>query len=220
MFLLFCMISELSSTIGSLSSCTNESNSIKVGRKIIINMDLQEEKQLVEDAKSHSESFAKLYDHYFPRVFAYVAAKVRDKSNAEDITSDVFIKVLENLDSFEWRGIPFAAWLFTIARNTVNNFYTKNNKGQTLELDEGRFIENVKNELSPKEKATQQELSENVKKVLKSLPERELNVVQLKFFSQLNNREIVAVTGLSESNVAVILYRTLKRIKPDLKYFA
>ena len=182
-------------------------------------MDLSEEKQLVENAKMDSASFAKLYDYYFPKVYGFVAAKVGSRMDAEDIAGDVFMKALENLDKFEWRGLPFAAWLFTIARNSVNSFYKKNAKAKTSELDENRLMAKDK-ESSPHKKATDDELSDNVKKVLGELPERELTVVQLKFFSQMTNREIVDATGLSESNVAVILYRTLRRIKSDLKYFA
>lgn len=182
-------------------------------------MELLEEKQLVEDAKSDSESFARLYDRYFPKIYGYVAAKVGNRSDAEDIVSDVFMKALENLHTFEWRGIPFAAWLFTIARNTLNNFYSKHQKSRTSEL-----LENVHRtedkESSPTKKAAEGELAARVREVLDQLPKRDLQVVELKFFGQMTNREIVSATGLSESHVAVILYRTLRKIKPDLQYFA
>jgi len=182
-------------------------------------MDLLEEKKLVEDAKSHSESFAALYDYYFPKVYGYTMAKVGNRRDAEDIVSEVFMKALENLPNFEWRNVPFAAWLFTIARNTIINHYSKSGKRKVSELDENRLISEDK-EGSPHKKATDEELSKKVRDVLHGLPERELNVVQLKFFAQMTNREIMTATGLSESNVAVILYRTLRKIKPDLQYFA
>jgi RNA polymerase sigma factor (sigma-70 family) len=181
-------------------------------------MNISEEKQLVENARTDAESFVKLYDYYFPKVYSFIAAKVGNRLDAEDITSEVFMKALENLDKFEWRGKPFIAWLFTIARNSVNSFFKKSIKGKTSELDESRLKAKDKGP-SPDKKAAEGELSSKVKNVLRKLPERESNVVQLKFFSQMNNREIVAATGLSESNVAIILYRTLRKIKPDLKHF-
>lgn len=183
-------------------------------------MDLNEELQLVEDAKTDSASFAKLYDYYFPKVFAYVMAKVGDRNDAEDLVSETFMKVLEHLPRYENRGLPFGAWVFTIARNNINNFYGKSSRSKHSELKEGRFIVDEEKQKSPRRKAEEEELATKVKEILKDLPERELNVIQLKFFSQLSNREIMHVTGLSESNVAVILFRTLKKIKPDLKYFA
>ncbi|HLG25332.1 MAG TPA: sigma-70 family RNA polymerase sigma factor, partial [Candidatus Gracilibacteria bacterium] len=183
-------------------------------------MDLQEEQQLVEDAKTNTESFGKLYDLYFPKIFAFVRAKTNNRDDAEDLVSEVFMKALENIPNYEWRGIPFAAWLFTIARNTLNNYYVKSGKTKHSDLEEARLVVEDEQQVSPHKKAAQEELAEQVRAVLAELPEKELNVVQLKFFAQLNNREIVHVTGLSESNVAVILFRTLKKIKPDLQYFA
>jgi RNA polymerase sigma-70 factor (ECF subfamily) len=182
-------------------------------------MDLDEEQKLVADAKMNRDAFGRLYDLYFPKVYAFVAAKVYEKSDAEDIVSEIFIKILENLDNFEWRGVPFGAWIFKIARNVINDYFNKTNKHKTYDIEETKATYSDEENNSPLKKASQEELSATVTKVLSSLPERELTVVQLKFFSQLSNREIMHVMDLSESNVAVILYRTLKRIKPELKYF-
>jgi len=191
--------------------------SIETNIEISTFMNLEEEKQLVDDARTDSASFGKLYDFYFGKVFGFVAAKVNDRGDAEDITSEVFMKALENLDNFEWRGMPFAAWLFTIARNTIINYYEKSGRTKHSSLDEAFHVKDDKREVSPHKKAEQEELSSKVRHVLGQLSEKELNVVQLKFFGELNNREIMKVTGLSESNVGIILYRTLRKIKPDLK---
>ena len=183
-------------------------------------MDLVAEKQLVEKAKRNSEGFGELYDYYFPKVYAFVAAKVNRNEDAEDLTSEIFMKVLENLENFEWRGLPFGAWVFRIARNAINDFYNKNNKIKTTDIDSAYDISESEEKVSPQKKAAQEELSAKVGAILKDLPEREACVIQLKFFSGLNNREIVGATGLSENNVGIILYRTLRKIKPDLQYFA
>ena len=183
-------------------------------------VDLREEQQLVEKAKQDSESFGKLYDYYFPKVYSFIAAKIYDRDDAEDLVSETFMKVLENLPRFEWRGVPFGAWIFRIARNTLNDYYEKHGKTRTTDIDTAYGVTDDEEKTSPFKKAAQGQLAEKVQNVLSSLPERELNVVQLKFFCELNNREIVKATGLSESNVAVILYRTLRKIKPDLQYFA
>lgn len=183
-------------------------------------LDLNEEQQLVELAKENTESFGKLYDYYFPKVYAFVAAKCSNRDDAEDITGDVFVKVIENLPKFEWRGLPFGAWIFRIARNTLIDYYGKSGKTKTSDIEEAYGVSEDEEKTSPHKKAEQSELEARVKEVMKDLSERELQVVQLKFYAQMNNREIMTVTGLSESNVAVVLYRTLKKIKPDLKYFA
>lgn len=196
-----------------------ELNEISYTTSGLISMDLNEEQQLVEDAKTDSASFARLYDLYFPKIYAYTSSKINNKNDVEDVVSETFMKALENISGYEYRGVPFAAWLFTIARNNINNYYVKSGRSKHHELEEGRYIVDDEKQKSPKKNAEQEELSQKVKEVLKDLPERDINVIQLKFFSQLSNREIMHVTGLSESNVAVIIYRTLKKIKPDLKYF-
>lgn len=182
-------------------------------------MDLSEEQKLVEEAKNNSQAFAELYDLYFPKVYAFVAAKIKSRDDAEDITGDIFVKILENLQSYEWRGLPFGAWVFRIARNALNDYYNKSGRTSTADIEELKMIKDDEEKTSPHKQAAQEELATAVKKVLGDLPERDLSVIQLKFFGQLTNREIVHVTGISESNVAVIIYRTLRRIKPDIKYF-
>jgi RNA polymerase sigma-70 factor (ECF subfamily) len=183
-------------------------------------VDLSEEKQLVENAKNNAEAFGRLYDHYFPKVYAFIASKTYDSDDAEDITGDTFMKALENLHRFEWRGVPFGAWLFRIARNTLNDYYGRSAKNRTTDIDTAYGVSEDEEKTSPHKKAHLNELAEKVREVIKDLPERELNVIQLKFFSEMSNREITDITGLSESHVAVILYRTLRKIKPDLKNFA
>lgn len=182
-------------------------------------MAIQEEKQLVERAKSDTNAFGELYDSYFPRVYGFVASKVSSKDDAEDLASEIFMKILENIVDFEDRGVPFGAWVFRIARNCLNDFYKRSGKNRTTDIEEAYGVKEDEDKTSPHKKAAQLELADAVKEVLKNLEEKELLVVQLKFFAQLNNREITVVTGLSESNVGVILYRTLRKMKPDLKYF-
>ena len=199
---------------------TREGANPKTAFSSIQSVDLSEEQQLVEAARANIDSFGRLYDYYFPKVYAFVAAKTYDRDDAEDITGDIFMKVLENLQNFEWRGVPFGAWLFRIARNTLNDYYGKSAKTRTTDIDTAYGVSEDEDKTSPHKKAAREELAEKVKDILKTLPERDLSVIQLKFFSEMNNREIMHITGLSESNVAVIVYRTLRKIKPDLKYFA
>ncbi len=172
--------------------------------------------QIVERAKTDSEAFAQLYDFYFPRVYAFVMSKVGNQSAAEDIVSDVFMKILENLPGYHDRGLPFAAWLFTVTRNVVFDFYAKNHRTENLPLEEGMEIKDEKKDFQPAVQAKESELKEKVREVMHKLPERELSILQMKFFSGLTNREIALTLNLSESNVGIILYRVLRKIKPDL----
>src|SRR5215472_4365602 len=77
------------------------------------------ERDLIEAAQRDPRRFAELYQLHFERVYAFVARRVRDRDEAEDLTADVFHRALANLSQFEWRGAPFAAWLFRIAANAI-----------------------------------------------------------------------------------------------------
>lgn len=172
--------------------------------------------QLVELAKTNSDAFAQLYDFYFPRVYAFVMAKIGSKDAAEDIVSDIFMKLVENLPKYHDRGLPFSAWLFAVARNVLFDYYAKCKKQEILPMDEGMDIKDENEESAPAKVASKNELKEKVRTVMHKLPERELSILQMKFFSGLTNREIAATLNLSESNVGIILFRVLKKIKPDL----
>src|SRR5258705_805471 len=78
-----------------------------------------EERLLIEAAQKDPGRFAELYENNFHRVYAYIARRVHDRSEAQDLTSHVFHQALANLGKFKWRGAPFVTWLFCIARDSV-----------------------------------------------------------------------------------------------------
>ena len=81
----------------------------------------KDERLLVDAARQDPARFAELYDNNFERVYAYVARRVRDRDEAEDVTSEVFREALASLHRFEWRGLPFVAWLLRIASNVLSD---------------------------------------------------------------------------------------------------
>src|SRR5215467_5748815 len=78
-----------------------------------------QERLLVQAAQKDPARFAELYESNFERVYAYIARRVRDRALAEDLTSEVFHKALAHLANYDWRGIPFVAWLLRIAANVM-----------------------------------------------------------------------------------------------------
>ncbi|MDO8669967.1 MAG: sigma-70 family RNA polymerase sigma factor [Dehalococcoidia bacterium] len=89
-------------------------------------MQREEESLVLRARKREAEAFGELDELYFDRIYRYVAVKVRDLTEAEDITEEVFLKALEAIESYDLRGLPFVAWLFRIARNaTVDRWRQK-----------------------------------------------------------------------------------------------
>ena len=97
---------------------------------------MQEERDLVKRAQQHDgEAFGQLYDKYFNKIYRYVAFKVGNKAEAEDMAQQVFLSALENISSFKWRNIPFSAWLFRIAHNKVVDHLRKKSRRATVPLE-------------------------------------------------------------------------------------
>lgn len=93
-----------------------------------------EERLLVEAAQKDPARFAELYELHFERVYAFIARRVCERDAAEDLTSEVFHKALANIGSFEWRGAPFAAWLFRIAANALADWLKR--AGREVAVDD------------------------------------------------------------------------------------
>jgi DNA-directed RNA polymerase specialized sigma24 family protein len=91
-----------------------------------------DEKLLIETAQRDPRHFAELYRIHFDRVYAYVSRRVATRSDAQDLTAEVFQQALANLGRFEWRGVPFAAWLYRIAANAVTDHHHRTVRDQNV----------------------------------------------------------------------------------------
>jgi RNA polymerase sigma factor (sigma-70 family) len=105
-----------------------------------------DERLLVEAAQKDPARFAELYENNFERVYAYVVRRVGDRAETEDLTSEVFHHALANLQKFEWRGIPLAAWLFRIAANLISDRWQRSSREQLVEAPEQIESAQAKNE--------------------------------------------------------------------------
>jgi RNA polymerase sigma-70 factor, ECF subfamily len=167
----------------------------------------QHEQQLIHDAHRSPDAFRELYRHYFPRIYAYVAYRVGRAGEAEDLVADIFVKVVESLDTFEYRGAgSFAAWIFRIAHNHVSQFYRQ--RDDLLSIDDVSDI--TSDELSPDQTIIRKEQFIYLRTLLQTLSPRRQEIIHLKFFAELRNQEIAAVLGLDERTVASHLCRGIE----------
>ena len=97
---------------------------------------LNDERLLIEAAQSDPSRFAELYENNFHRVYAFVARRVNDRDEAQDITAEVFHQALRNLGRFQWRGVPFAAWLMRIAANALTDRWERASRGVEVQAEE------------------------------------------------------------------------------------
>lgn len=175
---------------------------------------LPNEALLVAQSAVDASAFAAVYDHYFARIYNYIRYRVQDADTTDDITAQVFERALANINSYRPDKAPFAAWLFAIARNAINDHLRLRQRRRWLSLDILRHQAGAQPE--PGEIVGDAETKEALLKAVSHLADRERDLIGLKFAGGLTNRRIAELTGLSESNVGIILYRTIRRLRKEL----
>lgn len=174
-----------------------------------IQLHLSDERALVRRAIAEPDAFAPIFDHYFPRVYNYVRYRVQDAPTADDLTALTFERAFTRLGSYRPDGAPFGAWLFGIARHVVTDHF-RMQRGWTS-LDE--LAEEPAGESLLEEAATRHDERQSLLAALARLRDRERDLLALKFGADMGNAEIARLTGLTESNVGVIVYRAIQQLR-------
>jgi RNA polymerase sigma-70 factor (ECF subfamily) len=165
-----------------------------------------DERTLVEAAQRDPRRFGELYELHFERVYAYVARRVHDRAAAEDVTADVFHRALANLRQFEFRGAPFAAWLYRIAANAIADRAKR----------AGREWGNPASEpvTGPSTGAIEEaERRARLLVLVKGLPEDQRRVLLARFAQERSIREIAQELGKSEGAVKQLQFRALETLR-------
>lgn len=170
-----------------------------------------QEQFLVERAKTDDASFEQLYNQYFPKIYGYVLKRTGQRETAEDIVSVVFIKVFTNLKSYRYRDCSFGAWVYKIATNSLVDHYRKVGRKPEVLPEEMPEIRDAKQDLGVALEAKQERAV--VREVLKKLPARYEEILNLKFFAELSNQEIADSLGLETNNVGVLIHRALAKFE-------
>lgn len=151
-----------------------------------------------------------IYQIFLPRIYGYVASRLADVSEAEDVVSEVFLKVVKNFDQLRsHKTETVTTWIFTIAHHTLLNRY-RQKKLSTVSYDD--LDHEPADMFTPDTAMSQKELMTVIRSLLELLPPRQQEVIALKFFSGLRNQEIAAVLGLDERTVAAHLSRGLRQL--------
>jgi len=173
-----------------------------------------DERMLVEAAQRDPAGFEALYELHFERVYAFVASRVRDRASAEDVTSEVFHKGLANLPSYEWRGVPFAAWLLKIAANAIVDCAKRAAREFPAPND-------------PPERAVPLDLQDSEMRAIEhraqlfrlvgQLPEVQKQVVYERFVEQRSIREIAQRLGKTEGAAKQLQLRAVQNLRSRIE---
>ena len=173
---------------------------------------LHSEKEIIEAAKQNPENFAPLYDKYYKQIFGYVYQRMECKDTAFDLTAQVFLKALTNIEKYEYKGVPFASWLYRIAHSEVMQLFRTKKNLKTINADVGdlrHICEEVEEEYMGQYKNI-------LMSVIKELPVDELTLIEMRFFEKRPFKEIAEILNITETNAKVKLYRILERVKKTL----
>ncbi|MCI0815210.1 MAG: sigma-70 family RNA polymerase sigma factor, partial [Chloroflexi bacterium] len=163
------------------------------------NSDAQAERLLVDAAKAGDQAaLSELYQTYFPRLYRYILARTGNTYDAEDLTEEVFMRVLEAIKRFEHRKAPFSAWLFRIAHNAVISQRRKETaRGRSSQLNDGMPVDSA----GPEELVEKRVALSEVMQAAKSLPDAQRQVISLRFAAGLTVAETARAMGKGEGNV-------------------
>ncbi len=164
--------------------------------------------QLVQKAsQGNAGAFGKLYDAYLDTVYRYVYYKVGYQAEAEDLTSQVFVKAWEAMPRYEWREIPFSHWLMRLARNAVIDHY------RTARVHEGLEEELVSQDPGPQGHYLRGERARNLEAAIRQLPEDQRAVIVMRFIEEMDYAEVAAITGKSPGALRVAQHRALAALR-------
>lgn len=172
--------------------------------------EIKAEQRIIMEAKSKPEAFRPLYERYFKKIFLFVLHRVGDKALTADITSQVFLKALLNIKKFDFRGVPFSAWLYRIALNECNDFFRKNSRNRIVTIED-TIVETLYEELTANSR--EDDLREKLPAILQQLSMEELQIIELRFFEQRPFKEVADIAGISENYAKVRVYRILEKMK-------
>jgi len=165
------------------------------------------ERLVVEAARKDPARFGELYERHFERIYAFVLRRVRERATAEDLTADVFQRALASLPRFEWRGAPFAAWLYRIAANAVATHFEKATRQASAPAD------------SPPVQVEREEVEHRAHlfRLVDGLPDVQRRVIRLRFAEEKSIREIAHSIGRTEGAVKQLQLRALKNLKARME---
>jgi len=165
-----------------------------------------DERLLIEAAQQDPSRFAELYESHFERVYAYIVRRVRDRTAAEDLTSEVFEHALANLHKYEWRGVAFAAWLYRIAYNAIANRWEKGQR----EVGEPGMEEHASSGVEEIERRAM------LFQLVNQLPPDQRRVITERFVEQKSIREVAQALGRSEGAVKQLQWRALETLREQM----
>lgn len=171
---------------------------------------------LVKQAQAGGASaFSALYEHYYDSIFRYVSFRTGNTTEAEDITAEVFVRMIESIHRFKWQGHPFSSWLFRIAHNLVVDFYRKRGRRKTVSLESAPPV--IESAVLDSDARMDIELTMgDVRKAMENLTDLQREAITLRFAAGLSVAETAKAMGKKDNAVKALQHAGLKKLRRAL----
>lgn len=176
---------------------------------------LEQDRALFERLKSDPRAIGELYDAYANKLYGFLLKRCAQKELAEDLVSHTFVKLLETRTSLEWKNVPLHAWLYQVASNALIDHFRKASTQRDLPLDTEEW--DPPSAEDPAWNAQVVYDAAQIRTVMGELSARDQQVLDLKFFAELETQEIADVLQISSNHAAVLLYRALGRLRQKMQ---
>ena len=160
-------------------------------------------------------AFSALYEHYYDSIFRYVSFRTGNTAEAEDITAEVFVRMIESIHRFKWKGYPFSSWLFRIAHNLVVDFYRKKGRRRIVSLENAPPI--MEEGVVDADARMDLELTMgDVRKAMEDLTDLQREAITLRFAAGLSVAETAKAMGKKDNAVKALQHAGLKKLRRAL----
>lgn len=163
----------------------------------------------IRAAQKNPARFNVLYNKYYEPILMFIYQRVDSKDLAFEVTSQVFLKAMVNLPRYQFKGVPFSAWLYRIAMNELNETFRKDQRLRAINVD----IETVDDMMDEMKEENLEEKHQKLMDALSTLPEDDLQLIEMRFFEKRAFKEIGEILNITENNSKVKVYRIIDKLK-------
>lgn len=176
---------------------------------------MQDGESLIRRAQRGDQvALTQLYETHFDRIYRYIVIKIGDRTEAEDMTQQVFLHALQSISAYKEKGLPFSSWLYRIAHNQVVDFLRKKAKHATIPLDESLPLPAADGD--PKYLVEKKMTIEEIVMATRELTAAQREVVSLRFAGELSITEVAGVMGKSEGAVKALQHSAIAALRKAL----
>jgi RNA polymerase sigma-70 factor (ECF subfamily) len=163
----------------------------------------------IQAAQQDPALFRPLYERYFETIFRFIYRRVTDEALSSDICSKVFLKALQNINAYSFRGVPFSSWLYRLAGNEVAQYYRQQKKKRVVSIEDSHINSIIESD----EPGDQEQQLQQMISALDQLREKDLILIELRFFEERPFKEIAEIIGITEPNAKMKTYRALNKLR-------